>query len=620
MTKNIDPQLIKIGDYLKLDEDAFFYIPNYQRPYSWQEQHCDKLWSNIVEYAAENDKQDNYFFGTVILNCEKDDEGRNDKKLVLIDGQQRTTTFILLLKALLIIINKTLLTMAEDDDSKSLHEALQDRRKDIVSILYKIERDSITREPDKKDEEIYKSFSSLQNDSMNESDEYKEELKNILKSDSFEEAEKNVKKIPKKQKNNKYTNYFRNFKFFYERIDEMNESQLNIIAKTIIDKCEIIEIKSWQVQQAIQMFNSLNSDGQPLEDADIISAKLYASTRATDIETIRNKWSNIKELANKLSADGVIKGIDTILTQYMYYRRAKKGISDVKMERLRNYYLESDNEILQNPIKTCEDLLEISQIWEKVSFYPSVQVLSKLNENAKTFLGNYLFRIGLNNFNEETIRPIVNSLQRMFTILELSTDGYSSKNYKVFLFNENTKIVDDNICPETIEKDFKEHIKEKWNNETKNKDDIKNEIIDYDGNALVYLNELLVAREKGIEINFDGTHDIEHIMPSSGKNIQLICKDANIDDKGDFQNYINKLGNKIILEYNINRSIGNEWFRTKVSTSLKDKTGYIDSKFPIANLLVEQYKNVQKPYWTKEDIDKATKAASERIINFLFEE
>ena len=153
---------------------------------------------------------------------------------------------------------------------------------------------------------------------MNESDEYKEELKNILKSDSFEEAEKNVKKIPKKQKNNKYTNYFRNFKFFYERIDEMNESQLNIIAKTIIDKCEIIEIKSWQVQQAIQMFNSLNSDGQPLEDADIISAKLYASTRATDIETIRNKWSNIKELANKLSADGVIKGIDTILTQYMY--------------------------------------------------------------------------------------------------------------------------------------------------------------------------------------------------------------------------------------------------------------------------------------------------------------
>ena len=49
-----------------------------------------------------------------------------------------------------------------------------------------------------------------------------------------------------------------------------------------------------------------------------------------------------------------------------------------------------------------------------------------------------------------------------------------------------------------------------------------------------------------------------------------------------FNDYINKIGNKILLEYNINRSIGNEWFRTKISTKIGEKSGYINSTFPLA--------------------------------------
>lgn len=85
-----------------------------------------------------------------------------------------------------------------------------------------------------------------------------------------------------------------------------------------------------------------------------------------------------------------------------------------------------------------------------------------------------------------------------------------------------------------------------------------------------------------------------------------------------FVEYIKKIGNKILLEYNINRSIGNEWFRNKVSTKISEKSGYIDSCYPIAQYLVEKYKNVSKPYWTKDDIDKATEEASERICKYIF--
>ena len=107
-------------------------------------------------------------------------------------------------------------------------------------------------------------------------------------------------------------------------------------------------------------------------------------------------------------------------------------------------------------------------------------------------------------------------------------------------------------------------------------------------------------------------------MPYSGYNLQEIRKDAEIDSEDEFYGVVNKLGNKILLEEKINRAIGNEWFRTKVSTELENKTGYINSEYPIAQALVDQYRDSNKPYWKKNDIINATGKASSRIIKFIF--
>ena len=113
MSKNIEPKLMKIGEYLKLDEDTVFTIPEYQRAYSWGTDNCDKLWQDIVNYSDGNSNKDEYFFGTIIINCQE-----NDTKYELIDGQQRTTTFLLLLKALLVRINIGIEKMADDEESE----------------------------------------------------------------------------------------------------------------------------------------------------------------------------------------------------------------------------------------------------------------------------------------------------------------------------------------------------------------------------------------------------------------------------------------------------------------------------------------------------------------------
>ncbi|HIU70236.1 MAG TPA: HNH endonuclease [Candidatus Enterosoma merdigallinarum] len=114
--------------------------------------------------------------------------------------------------------------------------------------------------------------------------------------------------------------------------------------------------------------------------------------------------------------------------------------------------------------------------------------------------------------------------------------------------------------------------------------------------------------------------DIEHIMPASGKNLSEIRKDAGLPDDLEFINYVNKLGNKILLESKINRSIGNEWFRTKISQEVQTKLGYKNSRFPIANSLVNKYGKGAKPFWTKNDIEEETQKAAERITRFIFDD
>ena len=223
MSKNIEPKLKKIGDYLKLEEDTVFTIPEYQRAYSWGIDNCDKLWQDINDFV-ESESKDRYFFGTIIINCQD-----NDTKYGLIDGQQRTTTFLLLLKALLVRINIAIERTASDEDSASLCRGLQERRRRIMGILYKAETEDISDKPDAaKDSEICHREIILENFSINE--QYKTELSTILQATDYASAEARVIKIKYKQKDNRYTNFFRNFKFFYGKISELSDSQLNSIA------------------------------------------------------------------------------------------------------------------------------------------------------------------------------------------------------------------------------------------------------------------------------------------------------------------------------------------------------------------------------------------------------
>ena len=607
MAKNIEPTLKLISKYLKLDKAENFVIPEYQRGYSWDITQCDKLWQDIEAFITSN-ASDPYFFGTIIVDCSETD------KFSLIDGQQRTTTFLLLLKSLLMQLNEAIPKVSDDEESEALKAGLKANRNKIMSILYKAEDEDIPSMM--KDYTKTQNILILENKSINEL--FPNEVKTIVESIDFKTSEQNVYKIPRKQKDNKYTNHFRNFKYFFDKLGEKSESQLNQFAKIFLEKCQVIEIRSWQIEQAITMFNSLNSTGMPLSDADIISAQLY-SNAGENKKSFNDQWEYINKLANELSSRKIID-IDGVLQQFMYINRAinreyisinKEGKEsvDVTTPGLRRYYTDIKKELLNEPLVLCNKLTKITDIWNKIKDYPTVKLLLKCNENAKLFLSGYLYRYETTEITEENILDLCECLLRLFTVLELSDAGYSSSKFKTFLFGENIKLVDKNISIDTIKNNFNEHINNNWNPDT-----ISDAIIEYEKNLLVFLNEYVYAKNKSAKFDFAENVNIEHIMPASGRNLTTIQRDANIATKEEFNSIVNKLGNKILLEEDINKSIGNEWFKTKKQKSIIYRSGYKDSKYAIAIALT----NYHKDTWAKEDIETATSKVADRINKFVF--
>ena len=93
--KAVDTQLTKfIGSELQ------YYVPLYQRKYSWKREQCEKLFDDIVKVAGDAGRPC-HFIGSVIYLARDDAQHASAvKEYLVIDGQQRLTTLSLLLLAL----------------------------------------------------------------------------------------------------------------------------------------------------------------------------------------------------------------------------------------------------------------------------------------------------------------------------------------------------------------------------------------------------------------------------------------------------------------------------------------------------------------------------------------
>jgi uncharacterized protein with ParB-like and HNH nuclease domain len=325
---NVDQKTIML---LFSDKKSDFLIPDYQRPYAWDESQCQTLWDDIFTFAFPDnnyqkfEKNEEYFLGSIVTF-----ENENNKKEV-IDGQQRLTTLMLLLRAFYAKFNNM-----QDDNSKSTRDR-------IAQCLWK------TDEFGKADLNVLKIDSEVATD--NDKDEFLDILKTGI--------------VSKEQK----SNYAKNYTFFQQKIDiflSEYPSYFAYLPARILGNCILLPIEAESQDTALRIFTTLNNRGLPLSDADIFKAQFYklCNTKSEKDDFIE-KWKELEEKSGKIFRP--LNGIpmDELFTRYMYFIRSKQGIKSSTTEALRKFYEKDKYSILKQD-ETLPNLKILVDFWNDV--------------------------------------------------------------------------------------------------------------------------------------------------------------------------------------------------------------------------------------------------------------
>lgn len=327
---NIDQKIIK---ELFSDKKADFLIPDYQRPYAWEEAECKTLWEDIFSFAFPNNnsedfnsENDEYFLGPIVTF--KNTEGKTE----VIDGQQRLTTLMLMLRA----FYERYGNMRAPQEIKTAEL--------IAQCIWK------TNEYDEPDK------TKLKIDSEVATDEEKEEFLTILKTGKAWDTMK--------------SKYAENFRFFQNKINAfLNDypGYFSLLPRRILNNCVLLPIEAESQDTALRIFSTLNDRGKPLSDADIFKAQFYkyfTSLGKKDIFIV--KWKELEVLCNEIFHPISGTPMDEAFTRYMYYERAKLGLKSSSTEALRKFYERENYSLLKNE-KTFDNIFDLTRFWEAVS-------------------------------------------------------------------------------------------------------------------------------------------------------------------------------------------------------------------------------------------------------------
>jgi uncharacterized protein with ParB-like and HNH nuclease domain len=325
---NVDQKTIML---LFSDKKSDFLIPDYQRPYAWEEGQCQTLWDDIFSFAFPDNNYENfnkdeeYFLGSIVTF-----ENENNKKEV-IDGQQRLTTLMLLLRAFYSKFGNM-----QDNNSKNTRER-------IAQCLWK------TNEFGEADLNKLKIDSEVATD--NDKDEFLEILRTGL--------------VTKNQK----SNYAKNYIFFQQKIEEFLSTYPAYFAylpARILQNCILLPIEAESQDTALRIFSTLNDRGLPLSDADIFKAQFYKHYGAKNQKDIFiEKWKELEEISSRIFKPLNGTPMDELFTRYMYFIRAKQGIKSSTTEALRKFYEKGKYAILKQD-ETLPNLKILVDFWNDV--------------------------------------------------------------------------------------------------------------------------------------------------------------------------------------------------------------------------------------------------------------
>jgi len=291
-----------------------FFVPHYQRAYSWHQKQWLQLWDDVVGLAADRSNgapeaaKPTHFIGSMVT-IPGVSVPQGVAKYVLIDGQQRLTTLMLLLAAL-------------RDLARELGDA---RRAEMVHNLY------LTNQYQEKLEH-YKLLPTKADD-PNSSDQ--QAFIRILSPEVGP-------RVPEHRATAAY-------EFFAKRIRLPTAPRPDVLIDTITTGLMIVSIVLDRDDNPYTIFESLNAKGQPLSQADLIRNYFFMRIHQDEHERAHTQfWQPMERMLadtdmteffrQYLMRDGTLVKIDAVYIELKRSTDRRSSLSPMgQLQELHQY-------------------------------------------------------------------------------------------------------------------------------------------------------------------------------------------------------------------------------------------------------------------------------------------
>ncbi|GAA8306090.1 DUF262 domain-containing protein [Helicobacter pylori] len=273
------PDKKSLKNILVAEDDAYYQIPIYQRPYQWGKEQCEELLNDLFE-NYEDHGEDDYFCGSLVFI--QSDEG--NKTYDVVDGQQRLSTFILLAKVL------ATLYPVGDKYQRYLQESWSDRHEDGEKKKRKrLDFDLVGSSAKKDFQDALDFFDDL----------------------DASKGEGSKSNDPSKGKNS----YLKNAICLKNYLEKKEIEDINDFIQWLYLKVNFITITCSDTDMALRIFNVLNARGLPLHATDIFKGELLKKlTEEKEQEELATRWENLRQ---KCLDNGF--AMETLFSQHLTY-------------------------------------------------------------------------------------------------------------------------------------------------------------------------------------------------------------------------------------------------------------------------------------------------------------